>query len=1154
MTKDFPFSLEEFRSHIAVVGRFHDGDETAKEFGYEDAVGGFRFGCMRGRSSLTIGAANVVGMKLLTLPQYESGVKDGDLKPAHFKFVNMNSDSLRKMLNNPGGFDLQKFGGDLFVELLDLLDEALPFRHPNFEDLLSEAFARFYDARHRSNSVVLRSLRNCMTNEAVAPRFCSYLRCAPGLEEEYLETLPAVIGRVGGESFDPGTNAGARQLRRIREDLRDFRAALADSGGVGDLDKALEDGRDLVEKFALPTIEGLDPTDRGRSPAGYLRELWREFQRVNGRLEDISQNEPFFAVMMVWYFSRLGLIRAGTAVDRTEDEAAAEVIERLEVQGMLNPPNALGREELRRQAEVASAKYEELKKKFIDGQDQDGARDRAAMELLVANGKSSRWNAYMSAATFALENLLDLLAEDMTVIFLLANPAIGAQRRKTEAFYRESRGLFSAYEKGGRGSELSHTKLRELFGPQNGNVQEGAAQEGQPVGTTFREFVAGRLESFLAGEGEQKEADELSHAFDEAFAVWEVEWDMRAAEQMLKQKSDELGRDVDGAISGYRTTLSSWDRGNRDGKRIGAPGSSWLEWTAPEDADSKSDRDAANTGRDDLKQSGKERPSVGAGALVEPSVGMPQVKADGMGGDVSPGRGETPGAGSEESGRSGEPGSPGGPSELVNEGGANPSPSLLGPLPNIHEDALRPPGADQTEMVQKQGRDFRELMREAFDNDASGLFDSGRPENAQHRARMRALLFGEYLIGCPEDRKSLGREDESLGISLALHMIRYLGASKEFEDAGRGELKEAEARKTPEDPWIRPLGEAAGSALGGKKEARDNLEAFVVEWRNNARGIAELVRDLTEMNDVMSLLERLKWSRRQGRVTIINSTLEDHARGQATELKLVARPVASKGAPPGIVYLTPRAGESPDSVDLTPIARRLFEGGGAMAGPFSSAGDSPKNVADGHQNCVWAFPLFVGRGLRQAAGLDLPHISLPGNFQSPLSHAVQCLSGAVSDRERSSYGENIGLEQSSTFEEAGLGWIDPGSTSWQAWSAVLAGRGGRDYLGPQFASRIVTLALAHLVSCKGRKRLSEDVIFPRALLGALEDIAAVYEGYLGEQDVRESLEIAKDGGDGEPSWQQAPTSSKPAAPADLRLYGDAQRPLRALFQRAYACL
>lgn len=1121
------FNLKQFRSHIAIVGRFDDDDKrmpSVVETDWSGAVDEFRFGYYRVIEDVMIGDRPTAAVKLLTPAQYE--LKPQKERKDSDTFVYLSSDSLGRKIetkNGGKGFASPETGGKMFVELLDALDRVMPYRHPGFEDLLRKAFTVFYSAPYRDKRLVTQlTLEGILENPAVSPRFVSALRCADGRESNRRESFrEALAGLPHDElSFDPESAVGKAQLEDLVKELGEFRKALLDKEeGKQAAERFNErfgpEYRDIVAGAGLVLREAT--AENYDNPSAYVRSMFARFRDASEEVETFVENEALLASMAVWFFYKLGVLDAAGNQDK---DVLRDVVERNKggpSEGALSE----------KQLEDGQTRGEERYDRFVEDwkkSSEDESLNRA-VESMAQVGKRIRRGHYLPSRAYRSHEIIQSVVECMRTLLPLSAPGIQKLVNKTRELYDKSSKLFAAYEDI-RGEYFDLGKLEELSRRPLAEVKG------------FKELVA----KFSGDVKENSTGLELSEKFDGEFVDFEVDRHTDIIREFAETTSTEVTASVDEAIKILHPALVKLANGE------GEPGSLDVEMVVvdrevdtPKEAHTSEQE--VSTDEEKRKQSSRGR-SAPVEAAREEAVS--ESTEDESTEDVDNGSRADFAASEDSADR---------PAVDMREkqggGGSGEDGDLAG---NLSLDQLRPPTKDELKDVESQKDSLKKQMQELYDNPQLKLFDMGEGHNATFRALMRKALLGEYMLAVPRDRSSRDEDDVSLVLGLVLSMVECIGASSKFEGDRRKKLEDVEKERPGERDgsgvWEVPL-LGVVRARGGADERMKRLAEFIQVWHNSAKGLSEVAGDGAEMEGVNELLQALADSGRRGRVTIINSTLAEYVektqgQDECPLFMSIRKDSGDAAAPPGIVYLTTRAGQPTGDPHLLsggcldPVIERLFD-----KGPLSKGVDGKTEVqaeydsGESGQSFRWGIPLFIGRNLTVTSDPHrpwrmLPHIGLPV-VPVDLWGAVICLTGLQGKHLRQMKHE-VGKARSVFVEKLGAVRVGPKTSLWSAWRACLFGNGR--HLGPQVASRICTLVLAHRQAIDLRERRKRQV-FTAAFRAAREDLRDVYMGPVNTgSELREAIKARAPKDDDSGAGSAALREGEAFDPVDLVVRGE----------------
>ena len=1037
--------LQRFRRHVAVIGKFSLENDPEKRIIHTD-YGGAREELRRRLAvyswrdnNTTVGDLT---MRLVSLGEAGRAVTVDD--PNGIKELPVGGTALEDVIE--GGEDVTAAGGRLFVELLNALDGALPFSHPNFDLVLTEAFVRFYTAPYRTGVQYLPegALRRVMLEPEINTRLLALLR---GGEEvaavsAYADSLRAALCiRADG----PGSMAGP--LRRghvelIVEELLAFRECLDTEEASAELER-LDDERlnDLLRSAKVPH-RGSEQVVEGQGKAGAkIQSLYRVFHQHRRIIDRVATNEAVFSLLIAWALSKFG---------KSDEEKSKALWNRI---GVAKGIKAQTRDEV---MEGHREHFDVLRRKF-----DEAIRDekvRSALEPLLTTVQDAREAEYGSARVFERDEACKFVAAIAGKLAALTVEGMPECAASLVAAVKEQRQDFYKFEMV-RSEELTAATLKGVFGAHP--VVEEVADTGTEglvlageFETRFREFESDREVQIL-----KQLADRQGRALRKRVSGVE-ETTYRLVRELVPEAGDvptaapggalagSVGREV--LAEGVESPAGKEDLARRE-RRLSAG-------AGKEDSSGARTEDGSSGGESSGRENGQEGMSIEVAAMAV-DVGRAEEKEGKNGGDGEEVKGGHP--------------------------------------------FLKPP----RERARAEGEQKQQLLESALfgaDEKAGerGLLERSRVELAEYRAMARARLLGMHMLGVGRTRSPIGEEDVSVGAHFVLRMVEAIGGTAELERdrerlRGRGVDLDC-VKKMNIAAIVRrfvPLEEA---------QAVPEIEKFVSGWENAAKAVVGLREWWAEWKAVGVVLDGLGGCGvRDGRVTLFNETVTEHAERVKAAMEKDGRPgrsavcwpkengeMAGVAMPPGIVYVAGEAGSA------GAIAKLLVEdnwgplyGGGIEAGTTVVQGADSKFLHE----AIWGIPVVVRRGVedRKEGEEVLPVIAIGG--LEPFG-AILGLAG-LRPRGEGPWELAVGVAAKEEFQKAGARGVWANTRAQDAWVAYL--RLDRQ-LAAQCESRVLTHALVSRVS-----ELTEPA-YEQAVNDMWEDLIETY-GNGREKGVAEML-------------------------------------------------
>ena len=938
-----------------------------------------------------------------------------------------------------GETTIAQIGGALFVDLLNSLDALVPFSHPNFDILLSEAFVEFYGISHKSDYVVGQlELRDFVMTPEVNQKLLALLRGDSRLSEKYAAAFQRAAREVESPfGFTLGSGDANSHLGRITDELERFQKALyaepdvsADASRLAGLDQ----NSVLSECINTRPVPKHD-LGRGTSVSAHLRNLFRAFHTARRKVDDVVNSEPLFALMMAWAFCKFD--SAGGPAGQTET-----IWDRCYKQnGEL--PKGLTDEE-----------HASLQKEFRDGVSEgmrrDSENESVVAEVFAKHATESRRRAYARSREYTHRELRAYLAKTFKRLAVLLVPGAEQLLEELDGAIENSRRAFRKYEEK-RDGDLTVDILHEVL--------KGEASE-----------LIAWLEKTFSTKDVKLSGMDLAADFEKAFVQFEIEQVKRLSDEFINSKATEINKLIPNAEVAYKTGLEGMQA--PEGGVAQAPPGGTLAGVVPPFREYAGHDDAVvEASIDKVRQRDLEHRRARRGNIAGEN-NPPDAATSGIGQAAQ--SDDSTGTGDDATNGNGDTGDSPGSTESL---------GIFAVEELLSVDA-------QAEAEQK----IEELRAQLFDN--LRLHEDSRW--ATQRAQMRALLCGEYMLASAKSPLSI--TDRSLGAHFLLRMVETIGATVAYEGENRAKLASVE---TDHECGVLEMPMQDILQVSPGQKGREDVSGFVTAWTNMAKELETLAEDIADFEDVVELFEDLAKSGQNGKVTIINETIEEHAGREPTEQRIIAAPASRIDGPedpPGIVYVTRQAGTTKgDGISLEPIAQHLFDQ--KDVAPLYR--ENEKTVLQQYEqpyanNLVWSMPVFVGRNLNGGEKARLPLISVD---MPALSAAVICLAGLSPSTNR--WKETIG-KRAEVFGELrtdgqGGGRIGRGNYLGEAWRMFLL---DDIHLASQCTSKIISHTLLSSVSHTQQRPSS----FAAALRDTVNDLEKTYKN----NDLRRRILIGED--------------------------------------------
>ena len=1067
-------SLEDMRRHIAVIGKFSDEDgvDPIVETDYKSAHTHFQYYVYRGTIEEPINDRYVCRPVFYSAREVAKPelVKADERKK--FTPIQLNSDLLKDILDWTTSESSTKIGQRLFLRLRKALDGVMPFLHPNFDNLLCESFIRFYgNYYHRDSFVTPLVLDKFIDVPEIGQRLLALLRGDSARIEQFSESLRETADKLGKAGDLPFPE---EHVPKVIERIKHFRHELDAERGVAVTNSELESALDkdsriirLLDDLAIP-----NHAPEGVTPSAYLRHLFRVFHDRRREIEEFANNEAIFALMMSWFFSKIGI----TGSDKDRAKALEEAMNKFyKKDGGKRLSDA--------EKQESQKNFEDRRIKDRQSYKEDALKD--VHDTLTKVFVLYRAEQYSPKRRYTREQLLEELGNTFRKILVLLISGLANCISDGMKVINEVRDTMRSYESIPDDADLTLEKLNEVLadGPDR-----------------IKKFLVEFSENNLTLKG-----TDLGDKFEEALFEFEIDTINEETKSFIDEKKGEIVTKLEG---GKKTLVEGLKAMNEENTKVPASPPGGRLAMAAESAGEKeaSPRHSA----EEMPHEQPARTRSGGGGESRSSNEIDDSSSEDSDSHTSAGP---------DSATDHEAASQGHPGDHSSISSSN-SPTKQGPLgPEMSLEELR------TQHKEERGT-VEDLFKELFDDKE---FLSKR-EWAPQRAQMRALLFGWYLLAADRSQSSLDNKDVSLGTHFIVRMFQNVGASQKFEEEIMPMLEEGKEDREDADAWgvfEVPMGDIFEISGDNPSERLVALDACINIWENDAQLFQTLARQAAEAEGVGTLLEELGSLPGEGRVTLLNMTLEEYA--ECDRQVITAAPVENQQpdySPPGIVYVAESATGVDDesSADLGLIAENLFDGE-----------DSPLYRGNGRTNvqrawdmathsypdgCVWSIPLFIGRQLSQDTR-DAPERELPCiSVDTPdLSAAVICLAGLRMFRGRWAAGRRIDDDLVALFGRYGMR-VPRGLTLGDAWCAFLM---EDKQLAAQFTSRFAFSVLGRRVaSTMKNQKWTEVTEYNMAVDSALNDLAATYMEAPGSKRDVLRKRVWRVGDDDEPREQIPP--------------------------------
>ena len=1058
-------TLRNVRNHIVIVGKFSVAGEKDRivttdfrsafeklDFSfYATTEEGAKINDVPMRCSIPKTASNLTESEQANIL---AGKKDAPAK------IELSRTTLGAALRS-GNLSSAEIGGRLYIDVLDALDRIMPFWHPNFDTLLCEAFVEFYGQLDRSGHFVGRTaLRDFVLFPEVNTRLLAFLRGDASQAAEYIESIRNAALRAAEYAEFRFSLGGASDadgyLSQIIDDLQRFRRALE-----FDRDSSEKDVQDVRRLKQLDKRATVGELCRSLLVPGYpavvsaslhLQDMFRAFHKGRKVVENSAASEPVMALMVAWALSKLG---------RNGSEQAAVLQAKFYTKAASQA--------------IPLSRWEELGEEFIKTvKDGLGGAELSENQRKVAGPVLERGvkNWYENAGVVRVYTSAALI-RDVVELFkrVVGRLTPGGKdcAVENERMIRDICDVLRDFRYV-RDSGLTVDVLRKRY-----------AGKGERWNAWLEKFCAERAERAELRGAKLAEEFEMGSVRDYA-ALTFVE---RTVEFLEREK-----KGIDMRLENAERTLARFLREDANSSVAQAPagGTAVGVVTTVSGHGATASTEDAERRKKRFRQRRASRASADAASEGHEAAGASDR-------DSGPDRGADEAGASD--GVGGTNRGPGGGAE------SEPAPENEGGTVRLfREEETRPEEPELAEDEQVTAEQNLEMFRRLLFEELDLLGDD---EQAELRAEVRALLYGEYMLRTKQS--PLGEKDGSIGAHLLWRLTQMVGVGTE---RARGEERERLKSATVDLECGITKVEMDKIVQVDPGDVSGDLNRFAEYWNNCAESIKSLSQDIEELADMEALMEDLANSGVDGTVTIVNETIAEHALRNPKEQRLIASDKSV--VPPGLVYVTRQAQKGRDSqkvISLGCLAKSLFVHKDA---PFERSGTGnltrlQRLLSPEHRR--WSLPMFVGRSLENVVNDGekcLPVVAL----ETPeISAAVVFLTGLVPGTPRWRNAGGIDRRGVEAFEEllsevhhsAGELGISEGCSLWKAWREVLL---LPDFLGAQCLSKIVSHALHQRLSGEGPKRNKPKI--EAAFYPMLTDLAEIYAGDgLKQRDVRLQL-------------------------------------------------
>ncbi len=1100
--------LKDTRHHLCIVGKFtdeKDPNKCIKRVKFDKAATAFRYRLYYRELEIDINEGTKMSTVELLFPRELLRLTEDERQSV--KEIEL-PESLRAKLKQSKA-DPAEVGGTLFVELLDGLDAMLPFSHPNFDRLLTEAMIEYAFAgmRRLRQATTRGPIEELLRRPDVNQGLTVYLRTdstdtteGKRVRKAQLEAFARTVQK-SAERKSPGFALGERgskdggsRIDQLVGLLESFRTGLAGEPTFGDepdlVDDRLEDAsassefRRAVEELVIPRRPGGIATlkwNRSQRLGEFVRELYRTFHDARNQVYSLATCEPLLTLMSVWALRKYGdePLQMAEAVERKVDE--------IDIRKHAGEPAAKA---VGRKVDVTEDSDEEEKRTFtseasakLQNDTSDELESTRELRYEDINQQSVANSAKRQALvtvkrTFAPDHKYDweqFKGDVLQMFSELLQLRLPGMKEFLDRVDEESLAVcraFMAYQ----------NKLRPLSGDE--------AVEGKTLMEQLKSIAGGRLAEpvikwieEIERECPDAKGETLAEAVEKTFKKQITAQVVECTREFIHENKAEIAEFAGRAKEVQARKLEILRPGESDDDvSLAAPiGTSGVVsrdhkgTPTTEDGKLRAERytedvlvPAAERTKQKLRQQSKAQ-SAETGEEGPTRMAADKPDADGAGTS-----GEEP---------------------KTTPGGADSSPDL-----GLVESFTASLSVEQLEQIaakDKEGEGWKKVVAYAerqaqteqnLESEMQALIDENKlfenPNLASERGKSRALVFADIIAALGRDRSVLSLRDRSVVVHFALRLIENVGATCEYENSNGNERR----RELIGDTFDKKTGrDQSGvdeiwkhnifSVPKGKAGVR-RLEQIFTQWENIAKSVCALDAQLSEFEAIEQMLKEITARGRDGFVTIVNNTVGEHLGGLNPEdLRLISSPLTEGTVPPpGIIYVTGQGTLSSEGRidDIARLEESLFgkedrTGNTAhsdLPPPLAWSGEgterSTRYQAEAAHQALFSIPILVGPkvgcGPRftqdeiEADSARLPAISI--DDEGIWEAVLQLMGMAVRDR-------CLGKDRAARLREIAKRFgvlrplINDKYTPELAWAEILASDG---CLAQQFFGRAGTAA------------------------------------------------------------------------------------------------
>ena len=731
-------------------------------------------------------------------------------------------------------------GGRIFVQLLDALDGLAPFWHPDFDRLLTGGFYFFCSG----TSFTRDDKRDQVITDGEIEESVVNVKINQALLA-YFRCSPR--DETTSRKNLEGVLADHHLRTMLLREADQFRAELIKGQpGVGRIAETLHNRKTDQAQF----LQGIKSAElRGVE----LPVLYDKFREYAEQVEQISRCEPLTALMLWWLF--------GKVVDSENTQTIGKKVFKLlyeDKESVWKPrlgPDKLQEDQARYQAALQKQYME-----YLSGLEPEKGKEKKddaraiLFQMIMAELFAYRDSSWKPSQKFGRADLIRRLVRLFTALAAETIPGVQEAIKAQKDLLDKLRPLYRDFE-AAFGKTLTLDQLKSLLAKLPDALQAWGQQflaanvglNGEDLGEAFRQqfneqvgTVQGQnVAQFLAGQGAEmaKEMARIGEVYRR-----QIESHEAARGQTLNPGGAKTGTDLKAPTATRPGLKEQYLRAtNRPGGEL----------RVPEDVGRKfSERPPQNL---EIK---KEDPRPDG--TTEYTLRLPS--------DHDPA------------------------SIPISE--AKPTTGETTPL----QDLARLLEEHAEEMAQADAK--LDPVRDSLLATVTGSDD---PAKAPARARLRALLLGEFLLAAPGNFSPLGKDQSSLGTVALLEMVEKIGAKGAYEGPSREKL----AVGVDPDCGVSDLDFHEIWETSRGESGEKTIEEVVAYWRDIAKRIFRVREFVEDVRSVEDLLAVVKNGGAGARLTWVNDTLAGHLVGDRDELVVWSK--IPHVPPPSVIVVTRQA-------------------------------------------------------------------------------------------------------------------------------------------------------------------------------------------------------------------------------------------------------